>query len=172
MGAAHTGSTSATSCPCREPPALTPSPLALSPASRPLQPPSPPCPPRPAPTCTGAVLASSWWLLILCLRCTTPHMICCMPLDTTLTPAMIRPTVFTVTSVTVLQGRRAGAPGGGRGGVGLGGLGARGTQPHQVAFQERRVPSAAATAAPACAAIAAGAPATGLRPLTQWPRRL
>ena len=34
-------------------------------------------------TCTGAVLESSWVAVRLCLRCTWPHMICCIPLVTT-----------------------------------------------------------------------------------------
>jgi hypothetical protein len=52
----------------------------------------------------GAVLESSWWEDSPCLRCIVPHMICCMPEETTETAAITIPKVLTSMSVTVLRG--------------------------------------------------------------------
>jgi hypothetical protein len=56
------------------------------------------------PTCTGAVLDSSWLGVRPRRRWMAPHRICCSPLVTTDTAAMARPSGWTATSVTVLRG--------------------------------------------------------------------
>lgn len=56
-------------------------------------------------TCAGAVALNSSWLVRPCPCCSTRHKICCMPLDTTDTPATAAPSALApptlVTSVTV-----------------------------------------------------------------------
>lgn len=53
-------------------------------------------------TWIGAVFDRSWFEVRLCFRCTTPHMICCVPLVTTDTAATARPRGLMDMSVTVL----------------------------------------------------------------------
>jgi hypothetical protein len=54
-------------------------------------------------TCRGAELDSSWLGVSSCLRCSSPQVICCIPLDTTDTRATHAPSAFTVTSDTLLH---------------------------------------------------------------------